>query len=249
MDISDLVAIAPKEARFSTTLGAAIQILRKHLAVFATMGALVWVPSNLLLQAQQYVMRTHAGHLSFGSFLSMMLVLFSSSFAWWIEHAAVSAAVMQHARGETPTLQGALVIVGRRLGELVSAFGHTMMTIFVYSLALVVPGVVQALRCQLVAQVVLFEGAAGKAAIARSAQLTHGRKGRLWLYLFAMCLVSVAASKLLAALGFAPGSIVGGLLVGASTIVTGPLVQIATTLEYASARVAEPAAPAASPAP
>ncbi len=100
-------------------------------------------------------------------------------------------------REQHVTVGAAVSVVGQRLGALLGTRFFSNLLTLLYSLLLVVPGVMKALSLTLAMPIALHEGADANAAMAAS---TTRMKGHRWTALFAYCLAAAPFVVLVLAL-------------------------------------------------
>jgi hypothetical protein len=173
-------------------------------------------------------------------------------FATALVQGATVAAVSQIHLGEPASISGALGAIQPRLGSLVLTILHMGMRVLIGFFFLIVPGVLLAIRYALAVPVAVVEHRMGSDALARSADLSEGSRGRIFvIYLLLILLLvigsllwEVPATILLLVL---TGSIdaattaIGQIVIQFGSYVTqtvlGPIATIATAVMYFDQRV------------
>jgi hypothetical protein len=222
-------------------------LYRRHFALFVGIAA---IPGLFRLAAQILVtLATPAvASVSF-TLLALLAGMFLLLATAALTQAATVVAVSRLHLGRETTIADAFDAIRPRLGEFMALIVSMSLRILVGFMFLVVPGVLLALMYALTMPVAVLEGKGVSASLARSAELTQGHRGRIfliYLLLFALILIvtlvwqvpTMIATNLLQD---GEGSVVGQLLlqVGgfATQAVLGPVVTIAIALVYYDERV------------
>jgi hypothetical protein len=195
---------------------AAGALYRRYPLLFAILAAAVIVPYELIVLAATGYGPLRHGHENLG--VSWLLLLIRSSLITPLVSALHMHAVVTIAEGRRPRLaevarRGAMVLPVVAAAEIVSGLG-----IFLGSIALVVPGILLAVRWAVVAQAAALEGAGWVDALRSSRRLTtdHG-----WHVFGLLLLTGVLNSAVL----FGSRSIPLGSSSGAGSVAVGTTVE------------------------
>lgn len=238
-----------KPLSFGEVIDGAFKILRSNLKLFVLTTLVFQVPAmwaSARMQAVQMQMQAARLHLvgparpalPSGFVLTSLLVM-AAYFVMW---GTITAAAIQVISGEETSFGKAFQryrsVLGRALGTTLIVAIVTML----YSLLLVVPGVVYALRRSLFLPVMLVEGTTGPQSLARSRTLVKGGGGRMGRIFLTNLLIVVLGWAFNWGLGMLIPSSLRGTMVGAFVnmlpqVVITPVFAIAIVLLYYDARV------------
>jgi hypothetical protein len=204
----------------------------------------MWASARMqAMQAQMQAARLHLEGpvrpgLPSGFFLSSLLVMAAYFILW----GTVTAATVQLISGEETSFGKAFqrfrTVLGRALGTTLIVAVVTML----YSLLLVVPGIVYALRRSLFLPAMLVEGVTGPQSLDRSKTLVKGGGGRMGRIFLTNLLIVVLGWAFNWGLGMLlptslRGTMVGALFTMLPQVVITPVFAIAIVLLYYDARV------------
>ncbi|HET6150988.1 MAG TPA: hypothetical protein VFH68_25855 [Polyangia bacterium] len=237
-----------KPLSFGEVIDGAFKILRGNLALFVLTALVFELPAMWgtarmqAAQAQMQAARTHlvAARPSLPSgFFLIGLLMMAAYFVMW---GTMTAATIQIISGEQTSFGKAFqrfrAFLGRALGTSVIVLIVTML----YSLLLVVPGIVYALRRSLFLPVMLVEGTSGPRSVERSRALVKGGGGRMGRIFLTNLLIVVLGWSFNWGLGLLIPASLRGTFVGAFVtmlpqVIITPVYVIALVLIYYDARV------------
>ena len=238
-----------KPLSFGEVIDGAFKILRSNLKLFVLTALVFELPAmwaSARMQAFQVQMQTARLHmvgaarpaLPSGFFLTSLLVMVAYFVLW----GTITAATIQLISGEETSFAKAFrrfrPVLGRALGTTLIVTVVTML----YSLLLVVPGVVYALRRSLFLPAMLVEGITGPQSLDRSKTLVKGGGGRMGRIFVTNLLIVVLGWAFNWGLGMLIPASLRGTMVGAFVtmlpqIIITPVFAIAIVLLYYDARV------------
>jgi hypothetical protein len=149
----------------------AFQLLFSHLSLFSLVILTVWLPGNLLINAMAYSGANDASAVKTFQMNNILEGLFGP-----IHAAAMIYALARIKSGQKVTYFDAIGMGFRRWGSLFGARFTTGLLIMLGLFALVVPGIMMAIRFALVDPIVVLEGLNGSEARQESADLTRGHR-------------------------------------------------------------------------
>ena len=210
------------------TLDASFRLYRAHFApllalslmaaapvTLAWVGIAVWIDRVPLLATSRTSVSELALRPSVSLGITVVGVLAASALASLVAGAFATAASAHIAwaslLGEQPDVGAGLRGAGRTMGPLVRASGLAAVAVGLGFVALVVPGIVALLGLAFVAPVVTIEGGSARRALARSWQLTRGRRWKILATLVLCGLVVAAATSGLVVTGLVREILGGGL--------------------------------------
>jgi hypothetical protein len=208
----------------------ALALYRRYPFLFLVLAAAVLVPYEAIVLLATGVGPFEQGTLSFG--VSSLLTLADIALVSPLVSALHVHAVLEAGEGGEPRLaaiarKGLRVLPVVAVVSLVSWFGITL-----GFLALLVPGVLLTLRWFVVAQTAAIEHEGWRPALRRSADLTDGHYGHVFLLLVYACLI-VTLPAFLIGLGFDDSADVVSFLVGVAVQVVGySLAALVTAVLY-----------------
>jgi hypothetical protein len=230
-----------KPMSFGEVLDGAFKVFRSNLKLFLSIELLLASPSVLIqawLRNAQAAMPNHALPPGYGP--GMVVLLVFSLLRW----GAANAAAVQTVTGEPTSL-------GKALSRYFSLFWVTArasLRVFVigslFSLLLIIPGVVYYLRRGLYWPVLMVEGGTATNALARSKVLVKGKngKGRMDRIFGASMLFGALSWALMWGLGMLIPAALSKTLIGTAVsllpqLIIGPLFPISLVLIYFDARI------------
>jgi uncharacterized membrane protein len=175
------------------------------------------------------------------AFISLVTAVFA--------HAATVVAVSEIQLGRQPSILAAFGRIRPRLGELVLLSLNVGIRVFIGLILLIIPGIVLALKYALATPVAVLEDRTVSESLPRSADLTAGHRGRIFLvyllfFVLTMCVTMVWTVPVQLLLGPVTGGrasilaqIVAQLSGFVTNVVISPVVTIALTLVYYDERV------------
>jgi hypothetical protein len=230
-----------KPMSFGEVLDGAFKVFRSNLGLFLTIEALFSLPTNLVSRWLQQAQGTMGrGSLAPG-YGPAMLLIFALAFVTW---GAMTAAAVQTVTGESTSLGKALSRYFRVFWPILGASIIFIIAGTLWTMLLIIPGIVYYLRRALYYPVLMVEGGTAGNALRRSKALVKGKngKGRMdrvfgaslvfgvlsWALVFGVGMLIPAAIK---------ATLVGGVLSAIPQIIIGPLLPISLVLIYFDARV------------
>jgi membrane-anchored glycerophosphoryl diester phosphodiesterase (GDPDase) len=227
-------------------------LYRRHFLLFVGIAAL---PNLIILSFQLFQLvvapMSLGGALMTLAWLLVTIIVYFVTIA--ISQGATIIAVSQIQLEREATASGAFAAIRPRIGEIALVILGMGLRILVGFLFFVVPGVYLAIVWSLTIPVVVLEGRGLSAALARSAELTKGHRGRVFIiYFLLLVLVYVVTIlvqiPLMTAIAITSGSISAGELPPSAEIIlalsnfvmtslVSPIVTIALSLVYYDERV------------
>jgi len=230
-----------KPMSFGEVLDGAFKVFRSNLGLFLSIEALFSLPSVFIQTWIKHAQETlPRGELPSGYVPAMLVLLVCAALLW----GAVNAAAVQAVIGE-PTS------VGKALSRYFKVFwqsaGASLLAGLIgglWSLLLVIPGVVYYLRRALYWPVLIVEGGGASNSLRRSYTLVKGKdgKGRLDRVFGATVVFGVLGWALVFGVGMLvpvglKATLIGTIATAIPQIIIGPLLPIALVLIYFDARV------------
>lgn len=220
---------------------AAFQVFRSHGAAFITCSAVTYVPALLVrllvvgdvsrFQSPDVAQLGEFARLSAWSSLASVL-------GYALMTALVAVTASQAYLGETVDIGVAMRRVGARLPSLLAATAIVVALTLAGLVLLLAPAMYVTARYFAVTPAIMLEGQGTRAALARSAELSRGRKwhvlNTLGLVLLIYLVVLVGVAALSSLLG---GFVVQALCASLVTILFYPVVAITAVLLYYDARI------------
>jgi len=222
----------------SSTLSTALNIYRDNFVSFAIIVGVVWLPAQFISHAIGGIaLATQSVFIT----VAMMLAISAPLFASFILQSSASAvAVAQACLGQRPTLASAYLGALPRLLDIFLTSVLYGLAVLVGFLCLVIPGIIMVFRYAYALPIVIVEKLPPMDAMRRSAALTEGRKGQLFLSLLIVGLVTGVVVKLSQSLlGEIAVPVLGDVLRAAPEVLLGPVAPIVIMLDYLSARTAK----------
>jgi glycerophosphoryl diester phosphodiesterase family protein len=227
-------------------------LYRRHFLLFVGIAAL---PNLIVLSFQlfQLVMapRSLGGALMTLAWLIVTMIVYFVTIA--ISQGATIIAVSQIQLQREATASGAFAAIRSRIGEIALVILGMALRILVGFLFFIVPGLYLAIVWSLTIPVVVLEGRRLPDALARSAELTKGHRGRVFTIYFLLLVLAYIVTilvqlPLMIAIGISSGATSTGelppiaeILLALSNFVTtslvSPIVTIALSLVYYDERV------------
>jgi len=171
-------------------LGRSLALLASQLPFVAAVTLAVFLPGKLLLQFACYVADVPAeGILSY--FLMSVSDLVLGALA---VPAVVFGMVVRFRTGQPPAVAEALRWGRRQWAKSLWNEFQVQVTVLLWSLLLVVPGVMAYVRLSLVDPIVAIEADRESRVLERSRRLTEGHRWRIFLVLLPLALLDLAAS-------------------------------------------------------
>ena len=252
---------APSEARITNTLrpltvGELLDrtffLYRRHFLLFVGIAAL---PNLIILSFQLFQLvvapMSLGGALMTLAWLLVTIIVYFVTIA--ISQGATIIAVSQIQLEREATASGAFAAIRPRIGEIALVILGMGLRILVGFLFFVIPGVYLAIVWSLTIPVVVLEGRGLSGALARSAELTKGHRGRVFIiYFLLLVLVYVVTLlvqiPLMTAIAISSGSISAAELPASAEIIlalsnfvttslVSPIVTFALSLVYYDERV------------
>jgi hypothetical protein len=224
---------------------------RRHFLLFVGIAAL----PNLFvfaLQLMRMLVGTEAVGLV-GTLIWFLVVMLGAFVAWAFSHGATIVAVSRIQLGREINVSEAFASIRPKLGELILVILNMSVRITLGLLLLIVPGIILALMYALAVPVAVLEDKGVSGSLTRSAQLTKGHRGRIFLiYFLLLVLIQIVAmlwqvpAMLLLVFfrgGFDAGQVstIAQLIVLLGSFVSqsvlGPIMTIALSLVYYDERV------------
>jgi hypothetical protein len=175
--------------------GEAFHILAADLFVIGPLILTVWLPGNLFVNYLIYSSPALDNGLALMRLNNLIESVFGPVYA-----GGVIYVLSKRKEGQRVTYREAIGVGLARWGSLFGARFFTGLIILLGCIAFLIPGIVLATRYALLDSVVVLEGANGPAARRRSAELTAGKKGQIFV---AGCLFFI---------GYIPAYIAVGIL-------------------------------------
>ncbi len=181
----------------------AIRFFIANLPLFGSIVLTVWLPGSILLvYLRLYVLPEATGGDELRIFIQEYRVDSAIELAFGpIYVGAILHAASQLKKGLRPTYRESMSHAARKSFKLLGARITTGLIVFAGLIALIVPGVVLAIRFALVDAIVVLEGVDGAGARKLSAKLTRGKRwpilGAVMLTFLGLILVVVLTSFLL----------------------------------------------------
>jgi hypothetical protein len=228
-----------KPLSFGEVLDGAFKIFRANLRSFLTIALVFSIPSLLLSSVLRVVQHGTPGKLPPGYALASLLVACIGILLW----GTMIAAAVQVIAGEPTSLGKAWARFRAVLGPAVKASFLVMLIGALWSLLLIIPGVIYFLRRSLYMPALLVEGGTATASLERSKTLVgKGRNGRMdrvfgasfvfgvlsWVLVWGIGMVIPAGLKL---------TFFGVLVTLIPQVLLAPLLPIALVLIYYDARI------------
>ena len=159
-------------------IGEAIELLASNLALFGSIMLTVWLPASILLvYLRLYVFPEAVGGDEVQLFMRELRISNAIDLAFGALYTgALLYAASRLKQGLNVTYGEAMAHAARRSFKLLGARIITGAIVFVGLIALIVPGIVLALRFALIDSVVVLESVEGGPARALSAELTRGKR-------------------------------------------------------------------------
>jgi hypothetical protein len=231
-----------KPLSFSEVIDGAFKILRSNLALFLVMSLVLSLPSiwgGAMIQAAQMQMGTRAMPSLPPGFLLMMLLGVAGYVVLW---GTVSAATVQLITGAEVSFGKAFRRFRPVLGRMLLAGFIATLVGFLFSLLLLVPGIIYWLRRSLFLPVLLVEDVGAGDALDRSRTLVKGGGGRMGRIFAVSLIVGVLGWVLKWGVGLLvpralAGTFVGTLIPLLPQVVLTPVYIIALVLIYYDARI------------
>jgi hypothetical protein len=227
-------------------------LYRRHFLLFVGIAAL---PNLIILAFQLFQLivapRTLGGALMTLAWFIVMMIVYFVTIA--ISQGATIIAVSQIQLEREATASGAFTAIRPRIGEISLVMLGMALRIVIGFLFFIVPGVYLAIIWSLTIPVVVLEGRGVAGALARSAELTKGHRGRIFLIYFLLVVLVYIVTilvqvPLMVAISVSSGSMSAGelppgaeILLSLSNFVmtslVSPIVTIALSLVYYDERV------------
>lgn len=167
-------ALPPRPRSAPELVDAAIQLLRRHYAQFATLGAIAFLPSVLVQIYTAYGMREAGPQVGRIFFFLVVTWLWQAIMEGAIQFAAAEAYL-----GNDVGVDGAVRHAAARTPPLLNAVFVKWMAIWFGLIFFIVPGVLLFARYFAIPATVVIENMNGRDALARSRRLAEGQRGRI----------------------------------------------------------------------
>jgi len=227
---------------FGDILDGAFKLYRDHFVTFLAIAAIPTILVQLLtgLLFPDFVgqpkPQVDVGR-AMGFAGTMMIV---GSVLYWIETAALTVVVADVYLGRPSGFSSAYRRAWRVLGKLIAASLVWTLAVMGGLMLLIIPGVLLMFRWLLYAQVLVVEEVDVGDSLRRSRDLTRGLKGKLFLLMLVVGLVSIAITLGAQALAQPLARqipVLGALIQGVPQILFAPLSSAVMTLAYFDARI------------
>ncbi len=164
-------------------------LYRRHLVMFVGIAAL---PSlfGLAFQLSRLFFQPGVGRLLLLSLVAIAINLVAST----LSNGATVIAVSQIQLGRDTNIREAFASIRSQLGELIVITLNVGVRVALGLLLLIVPGILQALKYALAVPVAILEQNGVSASLLRSADLTRGDRGRIFLIYFLFVILLVIGS-------------------------------------------------------
>jgi hypothetical protein len=231
-----------KPMSFGEVLDGAFKVFRSNLGLFIGIEALFSLPSVLITTWVKHAQETlPRGELPSGYLPAMLVLLVCAALLW----GAVNAAAVQAVIGEPTSIGKALSRYFKVFWQSAGASLLAGLIGSLWSLLLVIPGVIYYLRRALYWPVLIVEGGTAGNSLKRSRTLVAGKEGkggRLDRVFGATVVFGVLGWALVLGVGMLvpvglKATLIGGIATAIPQIVIGPLLPIALVLIYFDARV------------
>ncbi len=221
-------------------LDTSFQILRRHYGQFVVIAGCLYLP----FIAVQFLVEASLSDPSsalLAGVAGVFFLLFMFVYIVWsaVAEAAILVAASDAYRGHEVRASDALRGVMARFGPILFASFNKAIRVALWSLLLIIPGIIAYVRYFAIPATVVLEGRSGSDAMARARALSEGVKGRVFLALLAVWMIwgalyfSIVAVAALVSQSERVANVAGAVF----SIFTYPLIPIATALLYYDVRI------------
>jgi len=157
-----------------TKFSEALRLLRRHLGLFSAIILTIWLPGNILIN---YIAHNVEGTSDVGF---MNLTMWIAAIFGPIYIGALVYSLFQIKSGRAVTYKEAMAVGLRKWGSLFAARFVAGMLIGLGFIALIIPGIILAVRYSLLDAAVILENKGTSESRARSTDLTIGRRWQIF---------------------------------------------------------------------